>query len=65
MKSQFEKWQAGEFPAGNFGSFQTLIFRAYALADSVNKRKLEVAYPEWFIVCDNENCETRKSAALL
>lgn len=44
--SCYQHWLNGKI--GNFGSFQTSLFQAYMNADSSNKEKLEVAYPEWF-----------------
>lgn len=34
---------------GNFGSFQTAMMQAYLAASSDNKKKLDKAYPEWFV----------------
>jgi len=44
----YSKWNRGEI--GNFGSFQTTILHAYQIADSGNREKLEIAFPEWFVV---------------
>lgn len=47
-KTVFQMWLAGE--VGNFGSFQTALFEAYAKADSGNTKKLNEAFPHWFTV---------------
>jgi hypothetical protein len=47
MKTLYQKWAAGEI--GNFGMFQTTIFKAYQIADEFNREKLNDAYPGWFV----------------
>ena len=44
----YEKWSSREWV--NFGSFQTTILQAYQIADSGNKERLELAFPEWFVL---------------
>lgn len=46
VKSTFEKWQDGEI--SGFGSFHTALLKAYQLASSDNRKKLDKAFPEWF-----------------
>ena len=43
----FIHWDNGR--VGNFGSFKTSILQAYRLADSGNRKRLETAFPEWFV----------------
>lgn len=45
-KSQFNKWKAGEITM--LGSFQTMLFRTFQIADSENQQKLVATFPEWF-----------------
>lgn len=42
----FDQWNQGY--VGNFGSFQTHLFKAYRVADAGNRDILEAAYPYWF-----------------
>jgi hypothetical protein len=44
----YQRWGRGEI--SNFGSFQTTLLQAYQIADSGNREKLEIAFPEWFVV---------------
>ena len=46
-KTLFQHWNQGTI--SNFGSFQTFILNAYRVADQGNMRKLEDAFPEWFV----------------
>lgn len=46
-KTLFEMWKEGLI--GNFGSFQTTIFEAYKIADCGNMKRLEEAFPNWFV----------------
>lgn len=43
----YQMWQ--ERLIGNFGSFQTKILEAYQIADEGNMRRLEEAFPNWFV----------------
>lgn len=43
----YEMWR--ERLIGNFGSFQTKILEAYQIADLGNMRRLEEAFPNWFV----------------
>jgi hypothetical protein len=45
--SLYQDWIDGKI--GNFGSFQTTILEAYKIADGGNRKKLEEAYPYWFL----------------
>ncbi|MGN6804247.1 MAG: hypothetical protein ACTHJN_20280 [Ginsengibacter sp.] len=47
FKTLYQHWNEGSL--SNFGSFQTYILKAYRVADSGNMRKLEEAFPEWFL----------------
>jgi hypothetical protein len=47
MKTVFEKWNNGEITA--LGNFQTRLFTAYLFADGTNKKRLQHAYPEYFV----------------
>ena len=46
-KTLFEMWKEGLI--GNFGSFQTIILEAYKIADGGNMKRLEEAFPNWFV----------------
>lgn len=46
-KTLFEMWKEGLI--GNFGCFQTTIFEAYKIADCRNMKRLEEAFPNWFV----------------
>ena len=46
-KTLFEMWKEGLI--GNFGSFQTKILEAYKIADGGNMKRLEEAFPNWFL----------------
>lgn len=46
-KTLFEIWKDGLI--GNFGSFQTTLFETYKIADCGNMRRLEEAFPNWFL----------------
>ena len=46
MATLFEKWRDNEI--GNFGGFQTLIFKAYQEAGTNNQEALAKAFPDWF-----------------
>ncbi len=48
LKTVYQKWDSGYY-TGGLGSFQTHLFNAYRLAGAVNKKKLEIAFPEWFV----------------
>ena len=45
--TQFEAWNNNLI--GNFGSFQTTLFKAYQLASQGNRDILNTAYPDWFV----------------
>jgi hypothetical protein len=45
----YEMWRNGYHGYVNLGSFQSHIFHAYAHADQVNMRRLELAFPEFFV----------------
>lgn len=47
MQTVFEQWKEGS--TGNFGSFQTDILKAYAIADIANMQRLQEAFPFWFV----------------
>jgi hypothetical protein len=47
QKSAFQLWQSGNL--SQLGKFQWSIFRAYQIADDQNARRLEKAFPEWFL----------------
>ncbi len=47
LKSQFKRWRAGELTM--LGSFQTKLFQAFQIADSVNQQKLSEAFSYWFL----------------
>jgi hypothetical protein len=44
--SVYENWIEGKI--GNFGSFHTALLNLYKLADNSNRKKLEIAFPDWF-----------------
>ena len=46
MATLFEQWQNNEI--GNFGSFQTSIFKVYQEAGTNNQEALANAFPDWF-----------------
>ena len=48
----YEAWNRGLI--SGFGSFHTTILQAYRIADEGNRRKLQKAFPEWFIVQEFE-----------
>jgi hypothetical protein len=43
----YKAWAEGKI--GNFGKFQTEIFKAYGLADFANEKLLQSIYPNWFV----------------
>lgn len=46
-KTLFEMWKEGLIV--NFGSFQTTLFEAHKIADCGNMKRLEEAFPNWFV----------------
>lgn len=57
MKTIFEQWFEGTYSSP--GSYQQKVFEAYRIGSSGNQRRLQIAYPEWFIEM------SKQSAALL
>lgn len=45
-KTTFQLWNEGTLT--NLGSFQTLIFQAFRIADHGNMIRLVEAFPDWF-----------------
>ena len=56
-KSTFQKYMDGEI--GNFGSFHTALLELYKLADGGNRKKLETAFPEWFLTGEERQNKSR------
>lgn len=48
MKTFYEKWIYEEPGYTNLGSFTTALLKCYQYADSVNRKKIATAYPEYF-----------------
>ena len=46
--TEFQAWNS-DYPGHQHGSFVTHLFRAYQHADFHNKKKLETAFPQYFI----------------
>lgn len=46
--TKYEAWNDGVY--NNMGSFEGYIFKAYAVGDSENRKILQDAYPEFFII---------------
>lgn len=42
----FDLWLDGK--VGNFGNFQTTLFKAFQYADLKNRERLTAAFPDWF-----------------
>jgi hypothetical protein len=43
----YQAWNQGLITG--FGSFHTTLLQAYRIADEGNRRKLEKAFPDWFL----------------
>ena len=53
-QSTYDKWINGEI--GGFGSFHTSLLKTYQLGSANNRKKLEQAFPDWFLPA-NDNID--------
>lgn len=57
MITKYDAWFQRISSYGNRGSFITALFEAYQRADMHNKRRLEVAFPEEFVIQSVESLQ--------